>query len=489
MPRSHRILVVDDDPTIRRFLRDLLEANNHEVDEAADARSAAQMLKAREYVLVLTDLMLPDGDGLEVLRAARARPYNPEVLVITAYGTIDSAVEAVRGGAFDYLTKPIATQKLLLTVDRAIERRTLKDEVTSLRRAVGERYSPQNLVAVSPAMRRVLDLVDVVAAADSGILIQGESGTGKELIARAIHFRGVRAARPFIAINCAALPEALLESELFGYAKGAFTGAATERKGLFEEADGGTLLLDEIGDMPMLLQGKLLRVLQEGEIRRVGSTSVGRVDVRILASTNKDLRALIAEGRFREDLFYRLNVIPVIIPPLRERREDIVPLCRHFLAVYAEKLGRVPQTLSPASEEIMTRHDWPGNVRELENVMVRAVTLTTSRELSADEFRMIFTLGGAKAPTYPADSAPPRAADSAQMYSADLRAPAGHTAGGASPLEGETAGRTMQSAEKDMILRALQAADGNQTKAALALDMGRNTLWRKMKKYGIDSRG
>ena len=472
MPRSHRLLVVDDDPTIRRFLRDLLEANSHEVDEAADARSATQMLKAREYVLVLTDLMLPDGDGLEVLRAARARPYNPEVLVITAYGTIDSAVEAVRGGAFDYLTKPIATQKLLLTVDRAIERRTLKDEVSSLRRAVGERYSPQNLVAVSPAMRQVLDLVDVVAAADSGILIQGESGTGKELIARAIHFRGARAARPFIAINCAALPEALLESELFGYAKGAFTGAAAERKGLFEEADGGTLLLDEIGDMPMLLQGKLLRVLQEGEIRRVGSTSVGRVDVRILASTNKDLRALIGDGRFREDLFYRLNVIPLIIPPLRERREDIVPLCRHFLAVYAEKLGRVPQTLSPASEEIITRHDWPGNVRELENVMARAVTLTTSREISAEEFRMIFTLGGATTPP----------------YAADLREPAGHAAGGASSLKGETAGRTMQSAEKEMILRALQAADGNQTRAAQALDMGRNTLWRKMKKYGIDSR-
>jgi two-component system response regulator AtoC len=466
MSRSHRILVVDDDPTIRKFLRDLLEANSHEVDEAADVRSATQMLKGREYVLVLTDLMLPDGDGLEVLRAARARPYNPEVLVITAYGTIDSAVEAVRGGAFDYLTKPIATQKLLLTVDRAIERRTLKDEVTNLRRAVGERYSPQNLVAVSPAMRRVLDLVDVVAAADSGILIQGESGTGKELIARAIHFRGARAARPFIAVNCAALPEALLESELFGYAKGAFTGAATERKGLFEEADGGTLLLDEIGDMPMLLQGKLLRVLQEGEIRRVGSASVGRVDVRILASSNKDLRALIGEGKFREDLFYRLNVIPLIIPPLRERREDIVPLCRHFMTVYAEKLGRVPQTLSPEAVEIITQHDWPGNVRELENVMVRAVTLTSSREISTDEFRKIFTLGGARASA---------AYTSNGTHSADQT--------------GDTAGRIMQSAEKEMILRALQAADGNQTRAAQALDMGRNTLWRKMKKYGIDSRG
>ena len=281
--------------------------------------------------------MLPDGDGLEVLRLARARPNAPEVLVITAYGTIDSAVEAVRSGAFDYLTKPIATQKLLLTVDRAIERRTLRSEVSNLRREVGERYSAEGLVAASAAMRRVLDMVNVVAATDSAVLIQGESGTGKELVARAIHFRGARSGRPFIAINCAALPEALLESELFGYAKGAFTGAATERKGLFEEADGGTLLLDEIGDMPLLLQGKLLRVLQEGEIRRVGSASVRRVDVRILASTNRNLQDLIQDGKFREDLFYRLNVIPLVIPPLRDRPDDIVPLCRHFLGALREE--------------------------------------------------------------------------------------------------------------------------------------------------------
>jgi two-component system response regulator AtoC len=466
MPRNHRILVVDDDPTIRKFLRDLLEANGHEVDEAPDTHSATQMLKGREYVLILTDLMLPDGDGLEVLRAARSRPYNPEVLVITAYGTIDSAVEAVRGGAFDYLTKPIATQKLLLTVDRAIERRTLKNEVSSLRRAVGERYSPQNMVAASPAMQHIMDLVDVVSAADSGILIQGESGTGKELIARAIHFRGARAARPFIAVNCAALPEALLESELFGYAKGAFTGAVTDRKGLFEEADGGTLLLDEIGDMPLVLQGKLLRVLQEGEIRRVGSTAVGRVDVRILASSNKDLQALIGEGKFREDLFYRLNVIPLVIPPLRERREDIVPLCRHFMIQYAEKLGRSPQTLSPEAARIITQNNWPGNVRELENVMVRLVTLSSSPVISADELRVILALGGERAP------APHLSAGNAPSRNADI-----------------TTGRTMQSAEKEIILRALRAAEGNQTRAAQALEMGRNTLWRKMKKYGISSQG
>ncbi len=324
----------------------MLTANGHEVEVAGDARAAADAMKAAEFELVVTDLMLPDGDGLEVLRMARARPYEPEVLLLTAYGTIDSAVEAVKAGAFDYLTKPVPTQKLLLTVERAVERRALKSEVSALRREVGERYAAESLVASSPGMRRVMELAQMVSATDSAVLIQGESGTGKELVARSIHFRGARAARPFIAINCAALPEALLESELFGYAKGAFTGAATE-KGLFEDADGGTLLLDEIGDLPLLLQGKLLRVLQEGEIRRVGSTAVRRVDVRILASTNRNLQDLRREGKFREDLFYRLNVIPVAIPPLRERREDIIPLCRHFLASGARKLGRQAQSLSP----------------------------------------------------------------------------------------------------------------------------------------------
>jgi len=455
--RGHRILVVDDDETIRNLLHDMLIANGHHVSTAPDARGAAEALKASEFELVITDLMLPDGDGLEVLRLARARPYEPEVLVVTAYGTIDSAVEAVKAGAFDYLTKPIATQKLLLTVDRAVERRELRNEVSALRREVGERYSAEGLVAASPGMRRVLELVEMVAATDSAVLIQGESGTGKELVARSIHFRGARAARPFIAINCAALPEALLESELFGYAKGAFTGAATEKKGLFEDADGGTLLLDEIGDMPLLLQGKLLRVLQEGEIRRVGSTTVRRVDVRILASTNRNLTGLIKEGKFREDLFYRLNVIPLVIPPLRERREDIVPLCRHFLATSARKLGRQAQSLSPEALKGVLAHDWPGNVRELENMIERAVTLSSSPVISAEEFRLIFTLGDAV----------PRAA----------AAPA--AAGGEATIRG---------AEREAIQRALREADGNQTRAAEALGMGRNTLWRKMKKYGIESR-
>jgi len=453
------VLVVDDDEIIRKFMRDLLEVNHFEVEEASSVASGAQLLREREFEVVLTDLMLPDGSGLDVLQAARARPYLPEVLLITAYGTIDSAVEAVKGGAFDYLTKPLSTQKLLLSVERAMERRNLKREVLELRSAVENRYAPENIVAVSSGMRKVLEMVNVVRASDSSVLIQGESGTGKELVARAIHYRGPRSARPFIALNCAALPETLLESELFGHAKGSFTGATSEKKGLFEEADGGTLLLDEIGDMPAALQAKLLRVLQEGEVRRVGSASVRRVDVRIIASTNKDLASLIRAGTFREDLFYRLAVIPIIIPPLRERREDIEPLCRHFMTVQSAKLSREVPTLDPLSMEWMLEYSWPGNVRELENVIARAMTLSSALHIPNEEFRRIFSLGQAQSPGRQA-----------------------------APLISQTAPEREQQ-EREAIVRALHEGNGNQTKAAKMLGMGRNTLWRKMKKYGISSPG
>jgi two-component system, NtrC family, response regulator len=456
MPAERRVLVVDDDEVIRKFMRDLLEVNHYEVEEAPGVAAASQTLREREFEVVLTDLMLPDGNGLDVLQAARARPYLPEVLLITAYGTIDSAVEAVKGGAFDYLTKPLSTQKLLLSVERAIERRDLKREVLELRSAVEGRYASENIVAASPGMRKVLEMVSIVRASDSSVLIQGESGTGKELVARSIHYRGPRAARPFIALNCAALPEALLESELFGHAKGAFTGAGTEKKGLFEEADGGTLLLDEVGDMPAALQAKLLRVLQEGEVRRVGSASVRKVDVRIIASTNKDLAALIRAGGFREDLYYRLAVIPIVIPPLRERREDIEPLCRYFMALHSAKLGKETPTLDPLSMESMMQYSWPGNVRELENVIARAMTLSSAAHITAAEFNRIFALGRT------------------QIMAKEEAAPD-------APAAPE---REMQ--EREAIVRALKQGNGNQTKAAKILGMGRNTLWRKMKKYGID---
>ena len=456
MAVGHRVLVVDDDEIIRRFMRDLLEANQYEVREAPTVSAAGQTLLEGEYEVVLTDLMLPDGSGLDVLQAARARPYLPEILLITAYGTIDSAVEAVKSGAFDYLTKPLSTQKLLLAVERAIERRSLRKEVRELRRSLEGRYASENIVAESPGMRKVLEMVNVVRSSDASVLIQGDSGTGKELVARAIHYGGSRAARPFIALNCAALPEALLESELFGHTKGAFTGATAEKKGLFEEADGGTLLLDEIGDMPPALQGKLLRVLQEGEVRRVGSASVRKVDVRIIASTNKDLASLIRTKSFREDLFYRLAVIPIFIPPLRERKEDIEPLCRHFMAVYCAKLSKEIPTLDPASVEAMMRYPWPGNVRELENVIARAVTFSSGPRITASEFDRLFSLG-----------------------TAHLQAP------DAAPTNVEVA-LSREQEEREAIMRALKQGSGNQTKAAKILGIGRNTLWRKIKKYGID---
>jgi DNA-binding NtrC family response regulator len=455
MAAGHRVLVVDDDEIIRKFMRDLLEANQYEVEEAPTVSAAGQILHEREFEVVLTDLMLPDGNGLDVLQVARARPYLPETLLITAYGTIDSAVKAVKSGAFDYLTKPLSTQKLLLAVERAIERRSLKKEVRELRSSLEGRYALENIVAASPGMRKVLEMVNVVRSSDSGVLIQGESGTGKELVARAIHYHGPRAARPFIALNCAALPEALLESELFGHAKGAFTGASVDKKGLFEEADGGTLLLDEVGDMPPALQAKLLRVLQEGEVRRVGSTSVRKVDVRIIASTNRDLASLINGGTFREDLFYRLAVIPIFIPPLRDRKEDIEPLCRHFLAVHSAKLAKEVPTLDPVSVETMLQYLWPGNVRELENVIARIMTFSSGSHITASEFDRLFSLG--RAPTQPRDAA------SAGVDVASER----------------------ERQEREAIVRALQQGNGNQTKAALILGMGRNTLWRKMKKYGI----
>ncbi len=443
MADTARVLVVDDDEHIRGWLSDLLEANRYGVVAAADGEQAVGLLRAGEFDAVITDLMLPGASGVEVVRAARARSDAPEVIVVTAFGSIESAVEAVRAGAFDYLTKPLSSQKLLVVLERALERRSLKREVDVLRREVGERRGAAGVVAASEAMRRVMALADAVAGSDAPVLLQGESGTGKELVARAIHQRGPRAARPFVAVNCAALPEALLESELFGHVRGAFTGAHAEKRGLFEEADGGTLLLDEIGDMAPPLQAKLLRVLQEREVRRVGATTTRRVDVRAIASTHRDLAALIADGKFREDLYYRLAVIPVVVPPLRERREDIVPLVQHFVAMYARHAGVGGRAFSAEALALMMAHDWPGNVRELGNVVERALTLTTSPVISATEFAPVFSLGRAVPSPRPAPD------------------------------------------EREAILAALESCGWNHTKAAESLGIARNTLWRRMKHNDI----
>jgi len=475
MADAARVLVVDDDEHIRGFLADLLSANRYDVEPAADGERAIELLRTAEFDAVITDLMLPGADGMAVLRAAAARPRPPEVLVVTAHGSIDSAVEAVRAGAFDYLTKPLASQKLLVVLERAVERRRLRREVDTLRREAGDRWGGSSIVAASEAMRRVLALVDSVAPTDAPVLLQGESGTGKELVARAIHYRGPRAGRAFVAINCAALPEALLESELFGHVRGAFTGALAEKRGLFEEADGGSLLLDEIGDMPAPLQAKLLRVLQEGEVRRVGATTNRRVDVRAIASTHRDMAALIAEGTFREDLYYRLAVIPIVVPPLRERREDILPLVQHFTTAHARRLGKEIRGFAPEAIARMMSHDWPGNVRELGNVVERAITLTTSPLIGAAEFDLIFSLGKpAAARRMPAE--PPRAPREPP--------PASPEQSPGSPEPPRAGGD-----EREKILQALEGHGWNHTKAAESLGIARNTLWRRMKQLGIERPG
>lgn len=366
---------------------------------------------------------------------------------MTAYGSVDSAVAAMRLGAFDYLQKPFHPDEVFLRIDKAFERVTLRREVQNLRRQIRDRVLTPGLVGHSRALHQVLDLVSRVAPSDATVLIQGESGTGKELIAKTIHHHSLRAAGPFVAINCGALPEALLESELFGHVKGAFTGAVGHKKGLFEEAQHGTVFLDEIGDMPLTLQVKLLRVLQEREIRRVGGTAVLPVDLRVLAATNKDLAHLVSRGAFREDLYYRLNVILVTLPPLRERPEDIAPLAEHFLSTYAAKMGKIMAPLPAEVHDLLARYPWPGNVRELANVMERAVVLAQDRLRPAD---LPLALRQGLPPGIPA-------------------AP-GHE-------------QTTSDLERAHVLHTLDRLEWNVSRAAKALGIGRTTLWRKLKRY------
>ncbi|MFW6138956.1 MAG: sigma-54-dependent transcriptional regulator, partial [Spirochaetota bacterium] len=357
------ILIVDDDKFARMFFRDVIGAARYRVDEAENGREALEKIKNNVYDVVITDLRMGKVGGIDVLKAARAQVYEPEVLIVTAYGTIESAVEAVKQGAFDFITKPLSAKKVTITLQRALEKNKLTKEVKHLRQELKEKFGNDSIIAESPSMRKIMHLVDMVSATDSTVLIEGESGTGKELVAKAIHYRGNRAGKPFLAVNCAAVPEPLLESELFGHVKGSFSGAVGNKKGIFKEADGGTLLLDEISEMPRALQVKLLRVLQEGEVRMVGSNIPGAVNVRIIASSNRNIPGLVQEGLFREDLYYRLNVIPISIPPLRERKKDIVPLANFFLRKYCTKLNRPVKQLSPEVLERILNCEWPGNIR------------------------------------------------------------------------------------------------------------------------------
>ncbi|HEV8305566.1 MAG TPA: sigma-54 dependent transcriptional regulator [Gemmatimonadales bacterium] len=448
-----RVLVVDDEPGLRQSLGLLLSDAGYAVTAETDGRRALERALAEPFDLVLCDVRMPEMDGLAFLRAYRTKGGTALVIVMSAYGGEDAALAAMKEGAYDYLPKPFRPDEVVLTLRKAEERERLRREVAGLRAQLAAGPAERGLVVESRAMREALDLVARVAEHNTTVLITGESGTGKEVIARAVHRASPRARRPFVGINCAAIPESLLESELFGHVRGAFTGATGDKAGLFEQADGGTLLLDEIGELPLGLQAKLLRVLQEAEIRRVGDQKTRGVDVRVLAATARDLAAEAGAGRFREDLFYRLNVVAIHLPPLRERRDDIAPLARHFLARLAQRFGR-PLALSDAAIAWLEGQEWRGNVRELENAIERAVVLTDKQVLEPTDFRH-----------------------------EHLPSPISHGEKG----EGRrTLREVTEAAERDAIATALQASGGNRREAAKRLGVSLRTLFYKMSRYGLE---
>ncbi|MGE0792172.1 MAG: sigma-54-dependent transcriptional regulator [Sandaracinaceae bacterium] len=453
MSSTGRVLVVDDEDNARDALRELLADEGYEVCSAADGQEALDVLEEFDPEVVLTDLKMPRIDGLELLSRARPRLPHATFVVMTAFGSIDTAVEAIRRGAESYLTKPLDWGALLALVGRAMERARLSEEAQSLRDTLERRYSFDRIIGDHPSMQRLLKTVAQVASSRATVLIKGESGTGKELIALAIHQNSRRKDRPLVKLNCASLAESLLESELFGHEKGAFTGAVARRVGRFEQAHEGTLFLDEISEVPLTLQVKLLRFLQERELERVGGNETIQVDVRVVAATNRDLRALIEQGKFREDLYYRLNVIELEVPPLRARRSDIPILARHFLRVFADENEREVRGLSDGAVAALMAYPWPGNVRELQNAMERAVVLATSDELGAE---LMPSAGGAAATSEP---------------------------DGLGILFGSV---SMAEIERLAIEGTLEACDGSTARAAEVLGISRRKIQYRLKEWSGD---
>jgi DNA-binding NtrC family response regulator len=441
-----RVLLVEDEPSLQVGLADLFAEQGWEAEVAGSVQEAFAALAGNPPDVVLCDLRLPDGEGLAVLEKALGLPMPPQVVMLTAYGTVDKAVEAMKRGAADFLTKPFDEEHLLAVLRRNIELVQLRRRVADLE---GQADAP---LGVSPAFTQVLQVAATVAATDVTVLLEGETGTGKEVLARFIHRRSSRASGPFVAVNCAALPEGLLEAELFGHEKGAFTGALRARAGRFEEAHRGTLFLDEVGELPLPLQAKLLRVLQEQRFERLGSNRSVGVDVRVIAATQRDLRAEVQAGRFREDLFYRLCVVPIKLPPLRERREDIPLLAAHFARSWGRKLGR-ELTFAPETLEHLARLDFPGNVRELEHLVGRLAALCPAPVVLPEHL--------------PAEYKPTR------------------ETGVAGALEGTLAAQ-LAACEREILQRALQRAKGNRTQAAKLLGISRKSLWEKLKNFGLD---
>ena len=442
-----RVLIIDDQRNMRATLAMLLRGNGYEVEAAANGREGQELGAAGAYDLVLTDLRMGELDGIDVLRAIKQAQPLTEVIVMTAYGTIESAVEAMKLGAFDYIQKPFSEQELLVRTSKAIETRRLHGQVQLFAQEFKERYHFENIIGRSQAIRDVLARVVKIAPTDATVLITGESGTGKELVARAIHANSRRADRPFVTVNCAAITESLLESELFGHAVGAFTGASQARRGLFEEADGGTFFFDEIAETSLQFQAKLLRTIQDGEVRRVGENKVVKIDVRIMAATNVDLVEAVKERRFREDIYYRLNVARFDLPPLRERREDVPLLMNFFLDKFNRKMARRARFGDGVIDQLV-QYNYPGNVRESENMVEQAVALCTGDVIRIDDIL----------PQAPA-----------QRPGAQRR----------------TLSHIVDDAEREAVLEALRAHDGSRERVAEALDISPTTLWRKMTRLGV----
>jgi len=450
-----RVLIVDDEENFRHMLSVILKKEGYDVEAASNGEEALQKVTLSPYDQVLCDIRMPKMDGLDFLNEAKKAGVDATIIMMSAYGTVDIAIEAIKLGAYDYISKPFKPDEVILTLKKAEERERLRRENELLRKEVKKEYSFENIISKNKQMQKIFEVITKVAQYKSTILITGESGTGKELVARALHYNTDRAQHPFVAVNCGAIPENLLESELFGHAKGAFTDAIRTKKGLFEEADGGTLFLDEIGELPPQLQVKLLRVLQEGEIRRIGESKPIQVDVRIVAATVKDLVKEVNEGRFRDDLFYRINVLPIHIPPLRERNEDVPLLTAHFIRKYSQAMSKNVVGIDSKALEALMNYKWYGNVRELENTIERAIVLTDRENIEMENLPLEIQNFQEEIPLEPLAE---------EEYSIK---------------------KSSRFLEMNLIKKALKKTKGNHTHASKLLEISHRALLYKIKEYGI----
>ncbi len=452
-----QILIIDDEENMQHMLSSMLKRSGYRVDTASNGLEGLKKSEGVFYDFILCDVKMPKMDGMAFLKAMQNKIDNTSIIMMSAYGTVDTAIEAMKLGAYDYISKPFKTDEVYLTLKKAEERERLKQENVALKAHIAkikDKHRFSKMVARSEKMQAVFGLAEKAAQYDTTVLIIGESGTGKELIARGVFFLGKRSKQPFVTINCGGIPENLLESELFGYQKGAFTGADQDKKGLFEEADQGTIFLDEIGEMPVRLQVKLLRVLQEMEIRPIGGSKIKKIDVRVIAATSKNLENEIKNSRFREDLYYRLNVLSISLPSLRDRSEDIPLLCRHFINRLSKSLNKDPKEISPQAMSILIGHNWPGNVRELENAIERAIVLSEGHLLLPEHF-------------------PPQLS-----HTPGMEIPL-------EPLEGYSLKQAKKRMEKAFIEKALEQTQGNRTKASQLLEISHPSLLSKIKEYNI----